>query len=311
MAFTTIKKGSKGDMVMALQYVIGVKADGIFGSDTKTAVKNYQKKNGLTADGEAGKKTFTVIVEKAPVLRFGATGAYVYAMEALLNTLKLDGIYAQDEVDHVKTYQASKNLEIDGIVGKKTWSALFGLDTTISTTTNNGANTKQPVNYKQYDSRWAKIVYTRNNTYNKNQTIKSSGCGPTSMADILATWFDKNITPKETCALSVANGYRTKNDGTSWDYFKFVSTKYPFPKFIQTSSFATMQNCLAAGGLVVVSFRPSKWTNGGHFCCLWKDDGKNIYVNDPASASSARAKGTYAEVKAAAKQYFCFYPPAK
>jgi hypothetical protein len=44
-----------------------------------------------------------------------------------------------------------------------------------------------------------------------------------------------------------------------------------------------------------------------HFCCLWKDDGKYIYVNDPASASSSRAKGTYDEVKAAAKQYFCFY----
>lgn len=44
-----------------------------------------------------------------------------------------------------------------------------------------------------------------------------------------------------------------------------------------------------------------------HYCVLWKDDGKNIYVNDPASAKAARAKGTYSEVKAAAKQYFCYY----
>lgn len=68
-----------------------------------------------------------------------------------------------------------------------------------------------------------------------------------------------------------------------------------------------MQGCLADGGYVVVSFRPSKWTKGGHYCVLWKDDGKTIYVNDPASASSRRAKGTYSEVKAAAKQYFCFW----
>jgi len=72
-----------------------------------------------------------------------------------------------------------------------------------------------------------------------------------------------------------------------------------------------MQGCLAAGGYVVVSFRPSKWTKGGHYCVLWKDDGKTIYVNDPASSSSARAKGTYKEVKDAAKQYFCFWPPVK
>ena len=62
-----------------------------------------------------------------------------------------------------------------------------------------------------------------------------------------------------------------------------------------------MQGCLAAGGYVVVSFAPSKWTSGGHYCVLWKDDGKTIYVNDPASSSSSRAKGTYSEVKKAAK----------
>jgi len=131
------------------------------------------------------------------------------------------------------------------------------------------------------------------------------------MADIVATWWDKNFTPKEACELAVKNGYRTYNSGTAWGYFKFMAQRYKCSKFIQTSSFATMQGCLADGGYVVVSFRPSKWTKGGHYCCLWKDDGKTIYVNDPASSSSARAKGTYKEVKNAAKQYFCFWPPVK
>ena len=127
------------------------------------------------------------------------------------------------------------------------------------------------------------------------------------MADIVATWWDKKITPVELCALSVKHGFRTTNSGTSWSFFQFIGQQYHCSKFVQTSSFATMQNCLATGGYVVVSFKKSKWTNGGHFCCLWKDDGKYIYVNDPASASSSRAKGTYSEVKAAAKQYFCFW----
>ena len=263
MAFSTLKRGSKGDLVKALQFIVGCIADGYYGEETETAVAAFQKKNDLEADGKAGKKTFEKIIANAPTLRFGATGVYVYALEAILTTMKLDGIYAEDEVAHVKTFQAAKNLKQDGIVGKKTYTALFGLDDEPIAEKNNGTNTKQPVNYKQYDPKWASVIYTKNNTYNKKQTIKSSGCGPTSMADILATWFDKKITPVETCALSVANGFRTSNSGTSWDFFKFVSKKYPFSKFIQTSSFATMQACLAAGGLVVVSFRPSKWTKGG------------------------------------------------
>ena len=243
MAFTTLKRGSKGDMVKALQYIVGETAD--------------------EADGKVGKKTFEKIVTNAPTLRFGIAGAYVFALEAILTTMTLDGIYKEDEIAHVKTFQASKNIDVDGVVGKQTWSALFGLDAGNTVVTNNGANTKQPINYKQYDSRWGSVIYTKNNTYNKSQTIKSSGCGPTSMADILATWFNKDITPVETCKMSVDNGFRTSSSGTSWDFFGWVAKKYPFSKFVQTSSFVTMQACLAAGGLVVVSFRPSKWTKGG------------------------------------------------
>lgn len=270
MGFATLKLGSKGDMVKALQYIVGVQADGQFGSKTENAVKQLQKKYGIEADGVAGKKTFEAIVQHAPVLRFGATGAFVYALETILSTMKLDGLYAQEEVSYVRAYQASKNLEIDGVVGKNTFRALFGLDDEESQSkveenvvTGNGTNSKKPTNFKQYDSRWGSITYTQNNTYNKKQTIKNSGCGPTSAADIINTWFDKKITPKEMAALSVANGYRSKNAGTDWGFWKFLSKKYPFSKFIQTSSFVTMQNCLAAGGYVVVSFRKSKWTNGG------------------------------------------------
>ena len=264
MAATVLKNGSRGDSVKALQYILGVQADGVFGKKTEDAVISLQKKAGLVVDGIVGSKTYEYIVSKAPTLKFGSLGSYVFAVESILNTMKSDGVYEQDEIAHVKTFQASKGLTQDGIIGKKTWAALFGIDSGASseTGTSNGANTKQPVNYKQYDSRWGSIVYTKNNTYNKSQTIKNSGCGPTSMADIVATWWDSKITPKEMCELSVKNGYRTTNSGTSWDFFQFVAKKYGC-KFVQTSSFATMQNCLASGGYVVVSFRPSKWTNGG------------------------------------------------
>ena len=63
----TLKKGSSGDLVKKVQqklknwgYLSG-KVDGIFGNGTKTAVQKFQRKNGLTADGIVGKKTFDAL----------------------------------------------------------------------------------------------------------------------------------------------------------------------------------------------------------------------------------------------------------
>ena len=53
----TVKKGSKGDTVKAVQEALGLAADGIFGSGTEKAVKEWQAANGLSADGIAGPAT--------------------------------------------------------------------------------------------------------------------------------------------------------------------------------------------------------------------------------------------------------------
>lgn len=59
----TLKRGSRGELVKQVQtklkswgYYTG-SVDGIFGSGTESAVKSFQKKNGLTVDGIVGKKT--------------------------------------------------------------------------------------------------------------------------------------------------------------------------------------------------------------------------------------------------------------
>jgi peptidoglycan hydrolase-like protein with peptidoglycan-binding domain len=46
-----------GEDVRYLQYVLGISADGSFGSATETAVKNKQKQTGLVADGSVGPTT--------------------------------------------------------------------------------------------------------------------------------------------------------------------------------------------------------------------------------------------------------------
>lgn len=51
------KIGSIGDKVKQIQKALCINPDGIFGKNTETAVKKFQKENGLYADGIVGKKT--------------------------------------------------------------------------------------------------------------------------------------------------------------------------------------------------------------------------------------------------------------
>lgn len=65
--FATSRRGSSGSEVRQIQeklkrwgYYNG-SVDGIYGSKTEAAVKKFQKANGLTADGIAGKKTLAAM----------------------------------------------------------------------------------------------------------------------------------------------------------------------------------------------------------------------------------------------------------
>ncbi len=65
--YSTSRRGSSGNEVRQIQeklkrwgYYNGA-VDGIYGSKTEAAVKSFQKKNGLTADGIAGKKTLAAM----------------------------------------------------------------------------------------------------------------------------------------------------------------------------------------------------------------------------------------------------------
>ena len=79
-----LKLGSEGEDVKKLQVKLGVDPIGKFGPKTEAAVKDWQSKNGLSADGIVGDKTWgiimglteqvsapTVITEPAPVKSVG------------------------------------------------------------------------------------------------------------------------------------------------------------------------------------------------------------------------------------------------
>jgi putative chitinase len=59
----TLRRGSNGPLVQKLQAALGVATDGSFGPGTETALKAWQSKNGLTADGIAGPKTLAKLLQ--------------------------------------------------------------------------------------------------------------------------------------------------------------------------------------------------------------------------------------------------------
>lgn len=64
-----LKIGSKGNLVKQLQEKLGVSTDGDFGPKTELALKEWQSKNGLIADGIAGKLTLGKMGIELPTIK--------------------------------------------------------------------------------------------------------------------------------------------------------------------------------------------------------------------------------------------------
>ena len=296
-------KGNSKQAVRALRLLLGVGLGDGFNAATQAAVKAYQKARGLTVDGIAGPKTLAALCGTLPDVTYldYSGSVHVKAVQALVGA-GIDGKYGKQTRANVIAFQSAAGIAATGNVDGNTWRALWDLDYE-RTAKAAGTNTKQPVDYKQYDSRWGSEIYT--SCGNKSQTIRNSGCGPTAMADIVATWIDAHITPSGMAKWSVKNGYRTASSGTAWAFFPAVAKAFGFTKFVQTKSMATVRAALKEGALVVASMGPGYWTKGGHFICLWKCDDTYMYANDPASA--VRKKQGLRKFEEERKQFFVFY----
>jgi peptidoglycan hydrolase-like protein with peptidoglycan-binding domain len=142
-ATATLQYGSSGQSVITLQQQLnsfgyGLAVDGVFGSNTLNAVTSFQASKGLAADGIVGPLTWSALgTESAPqsgtatgtsILRYGSTGADVVLLQQKLNSfgynLSADGVFGSNTLNAVTSFQASRGLAADGIVGPLTWSAL-------------------------------------------------------------------------------------------------------------------------------------------------------------------------------------------
>ena len=70
-----------------------------------------------------------------PSMCKGATGAYIYIMQAALciagKTVLIDGKFGTKTEAALKEYQAVRGINVTGTCGSETWAALLGLDTQL------------------------------------------------------------------------------------------------------------------------------------------------------------------------------------
>ena len=319
-----LKYGSKSNSKQAVRawglLMVGLPITDTYTKALREETRSFQAENGLKVDGIAGPETFSCKCRTLPEVKYMdySGSVYVKAVQALVST-SIDGKYGKNTRANVIAFQRAAGLPQTGDVGLNEWLALFDCPydkpepspapqpepTPAPSPVVWEVQIGQPVDNKQGDSRWGKKPYTIIGS--ASQTIGSSGCGPTSMSDIMASWISHAITPVEMCAYAIAHGYRTKDSGTAWGFFKSIAAAYGYTGFVQTKSMATARQALREGALVVASMGPGYWTSAGHFICLWKSDDTYMYACDPASKTRTRQK--LAAFEEQRKQFFIFYRP--
>ena len=151
--YPVLMMGSTGTDVSDLQarltelgYYTGA-IDGRYASGTQTAVQEFQERNGLTADGIAGRQTQDLLysgsaqpkyvtvsasgdAEEYLLLKQGTSGVEVRKLQGRLAELGyyaggVDGIYGETTASAVKAFQRANGLSGDGQAGAQTQSKLY------------------------------------------------------------------------------------------------------------------------------------------------------------------------------------------
>ncbi|WP_394582245.1 peptidoglycan-binding protein [Cytobacillus firmus] len=201
----TLANGSSGSDVAELQDYLMTKgvfpyhtSTGYYGSITVEAVKDFQRKRNLKADGIAGPQTNHAL----KVLRYGDIGKQVIQIQYQLKQAghyksNLDGIYGNGTVSAIKSFQKQQGLAADGIAGPATRAALdrksqrgtaagktLTVESTAYTASCDGCSgvTRMGLDLKKYPD--AKVIAVDPGVIPLGSIVKVEGYGTAIAADI-------------------------------------------------------------------------------------------------------------------------------
>ena len=174
----------------------------------------------------------------------------------------------------------------------------------------------KPVDYKQNDSKWGGLSYAVDG---ERSTVKSAGCGPTSLADVLAAIVSPYIDPVTLASWARNHNYKVKNSGTSYSFFvpcaKYygvtvrrlnTSSVYGIPwNGVHEQALTELQN----GNWLIACMGKGNWTSSGHYVVAYGYENGYVYINDPASTAAKRAKNTWELFRSQVKYYWVVEVP--
>ena len=131
------RQGDEGPEVYAIQHLLrshgyNLTADGKYGPQTRTEVRNFQIAEGLGADGIVGPNTWAALIQ-GKQLDTGDSGQAVRALQVLLRekfgfgAVNVDADFGPITDDAVREFQDEYDLDADGIVGPDMWQALIAI----------------------------------------------------------------------------------------------------------------------------------------------------------------------------------------
>ncbi|CAM3051302.1 C39 family peptidase [Hathewaya histolytica] len=139
--------------------------------------------------------------------------------------------------------------------------------------------------YSQRDKRWG------NKLYGKKGTIRSSGCGPTSLAMVISGITGrKDITPKAVADWSVENGHRAEGNGSYWSLMTEGGKAFGLNvRQVSRKNKNEILNSLKQGKVAIVSLDKGEIASEGHFIVLIgiTEDNK-ILIHDPSSINNSK-----------------------
>lgn len=139
-SWPTLRPGSSGVDVVTAQHLLRAMStlaspagdsgvlvvDGRYGRDTTRAVREFQRRYGLAADGVIGARTWeALVVTVGRSSRSEAVMGLQVQLRALGHDVALDGRYGRQTAVSVARFQESAGLRVDGVTGRATWRALL------------------------------------------------------------------------------------------------------------------------------------------------------------------------------------------
>ena len=116
------RKGDKHELIKEVQKALNIGADGIFGSGTEIAVKTWQTKNGLTADGIVGPATMAkmgIVAKPTLTPNNTSTADALYSKDKIEAAVKAKGYKWFDDKDYKLNIVGIRNSD----TGKKVTNA--------------------------------------------------------------------------------------------------------------------------------------------------------------------------------------------